>query len=82
MARKRVTAKTAKKKASALSSIEVDVDLGTLTATEEQQARLRAHLDSTLLTWVKYDLKEKTARPLVIIDHHGPPTGGEEGGNG
>jgi hypothetical protein len=82
MARKRVTAKKATKKATALSgkatalsSIEVDVDLGDLKATEEQQARLRAHLDSTLLTWVKYDLKEKTARPLIIIDHHGPPNG-------
>ena len=76
--------KTAKerKKAAALPTIEVDVDLGSLTSTEEQKARLRAHLDSVLLTWVKYDLKEKIERPLVIIDHHGPPVGGEEGGNG
>jgi hypothetical protein len=74
MASKRATAKT-KKKAAALPIIEVDVDLGSLRATEEQQARLRAHLDSTLLTWVKYDLKEKTECPLVIIDHHGPPGG-------
>jgi len=82
MARKRATAKaTAKKKAPGLPIIEVDVDLGTLKATPEQQARLRAHLDSMLLTWVKHDLKEKTEWPLVIIDHHGHPVGGDESGN-
>jgi hypothetical protein len=74
MARKRTTAKaTAKKKAAALPTIEIDVDLGSLASTEEQKARLRAYLDSVLLTWLKYDLKEKTECPTVIIDHHGPP---------
>jgi hypothetical protein len=77
MARKRASAK---KKAAALSSIEVDVDLGNLTATPEQQARLRAHLNSTLLTWVKSDLKGRLTPPIVIFDHTKPPAG-EESGN-
>jgi hypothetical protein len=83
MARKRATAKApAKKKAPAPRRIEVDVDLGSLKTTPEQEARLRAHLDSILLTWVKSDLKEKAALPIILFDHHSHPTGGgEEGGN-
>jgi hypothetical protein len=90
MARKRVTAKvTAKKKApvpSVIPTIDVDVDLGTLNATEHEKERLRAHLESTLLTWVKYDVKEQHyERPVIVIDHHDHPVprrkGDDEGDN-
>jgi hypothetical protein len=82
MAGKRVAAKKKSSVAPVIPTIDVDVDLGPLRATKEQEERLRAHLNSVLLTWIKYDVKEKRERPVIVIDHHGRPVAGDEGDNG
>jgi hypothetical protein len=55
------------------SGITVDVDLGSLNATAEQKARLKACLESQVITWVRSDLGKKSLPPISIPDHNGPP---------
>jgi hypothetical protein len=82
MARKRVAAKKKAPVASVIPTIGVDVDLGSMNATKVEKDRLRAHLRSILLTWVKYDVQEPYERPVIVIDHHDHPVPEDEGDNG
>jgi hypothetical protein len=74
MARKRATPKM---KAAAPEQIKVDIYLGPLaeTATPDQLARLKAYMENHMLTWLKSDLKEETAPPIVCEEFGGPPHG-------
>jgi hypothetical protein len=62
----------AKKKTPA--GITVDVDLGSIKATDEQRARLRARLESHVITWVRSELGQKSLPQIHVPDHIGPPT--------
>ena len=55
------------------AGITVDVDLGSTKATKKQIARLRACIESHVITWVRSDLGEKSLPPISIPDHNGPP---------
>ena len=61
----------AKKKVPA--GITVDVDLGSTKATAEQRARLKAFIESQVITWVRADLGKKSLPPINIPDHGGGP---------
>jgi hypothetical protein len=49
------TKKAAAKKAAPGRKIGVSIDLGSVTATKEQIARLKAHITNHVLTWAKVD---------------------------
>ena len=55
------------------AGITVDVDLGSTKATKKQIARLRACIESHVITWVRSDLGEKSLPPISIPDHGGGP---------
>jgi hypothetical protein len=63
----------AKKKTPA--GITVDVDLGSVKATAEQRARLKACIESHVITWVRSDLGKASLPPIHVPDHSGPGPG-------
>jgi hypothetical protein len=68
MAKKKAVAKK-----EAPAGMEVHINLGSLKATPEQTARLKAYVSNQVVTWVKADLKNKTAPPLACFEEPIPP---------
>jgi hypothetical protein len=69
----------AKKKIPA--GITAKIYLGSTKATAEQKARLKARIESHLITWVRSELGKKSLPQINVPDHIGPPPPGD-GGNG
>jgi hypothetical protein len=75
--KKRIT----KRKSASSKAIQVKIDLGPVKASPEQVNRLKAFLENHVLTWVKSDLKGKTAPPIVAEEFLGPPPFGDDDSN-
>ncbi len=68
MATKKATAK----KAAPGRKIGVSIDLGSVKATKEQIARLKAHVTNHVLTWAKADAGASGV-PIIVMELPPPP---------
>jgi hypothetical protein len=59
----------------ATKKIEIMIDLGSVRATPEEIARLKAFVNNEVVTWAKYDTEAKTAAIVTSREGAIPPSG-------